>query len=363
MFLRFPFIGLLNAARCRYGNTLEQFYSSQADTMSYRRCINPCDKFITGGDTHDSLHLKVLRSRLASLLRKEGHSSNPRLSVSAVAEAPHEMDAWGENYEPEFLESEQTDFHPFRSLSTSHVHAIENRDTDPVVFVHDEVRPTLEARDAISFGCGSYDNDVLSTVASDSEELVGYYSGSLPPSGQEKRTSPSYNELLEVVTRAVDKLGLEWDSNPVQNQAQSKLDDRFLMSRTPTQPRRPLPFFQDLRQEVSMSWKQPFSARISNPAAADFATISKMVDHSYAAMPIIEETLVAHLAPSSAPSWNSFHAGLGRLNDNHRQFVRVHLLYSASVRYSEVNHRLCSPLAETGALGLAHQFAHGNAGG
>lgn len=90
----------------------------------------------------------------------------------------------------------------------SHVYAFENRDADPVVFVHDEMRPIPEACDAISFGCGPFDDDVLSTAASDSEELVGDCSNSLPLSGQEKRTSPSYNELLEVVTNAVDGAGM-----------------------------------------------------------------------------------------------------------------------------------------------------------
>ncbi len=46
---------------------------------------------------------------------------------------------------------------------------------------------------------------------------------SLPPSGQEKHTSLSYTELLDVITRAVDKLGREWNREPVKNQAQSKL--------------------------------------------------------------------------------------------------------------------------------------------
>ncbi len=56
---------------------------------------------------------------------------------------------------------------------------------------------------------------------------MGELCSSLPPSGQEKRTSSSYSELLDVVARAVDKLGLDWDSELAQNQAQSKLDDRF----------------------------------------------------------------------------------------------------------------------------------------
>ncbi len=74
-------------------------------------------------------------------------------------------------------------------------------------------------------------------------------------------------------------------------------------SRTPSQPHRPLPFFQDLHQEVSRSWKQPFLVRITK--AADFATVSKMAKHGYGAMPTVEETLATHLAPNSAPSWKS----------------------------------------------------------
>ncbi len=52
---------------------------------------------------------------------------------------------------------------------------------------------------------------------------------SLPPSGQEKRNAPSYKELLlrDVVTHAVDKLGLDCDCEPMDNQVQSKLDYLF----------------------------------------------------------------------------------------------------------------------------------------
>ncbi len=70
---------------------------------------------------------------------------------------------------------------------------------DPVVFVSDELRPTPKSCDSISFGCGPYDEDMLSTAASDSEELVSDLCNYLPPSGQEKHTSPSYSELLDVV--------------------------------------------------------------------------------------------------------------------------------------------------------------------
>ncbi len=58
----------------------------------------------------------------------------------------------------------------------------------------------------------------------DSEDLMVESGSSLPPSGQEKHNFPSYKELLDVVTRAVDKLGLDWNCEPTNIQVQSKLD-------------------------------------------------------------------------------------------------------------------------------------------
>ncbi len=119
--------------------------------------------------------------------------------------------------------------------------------------------------------------------------------GSLSLGRQERHSSLSYSELLDVVvTRAVDKLGLDWEADAAQAQSQSKLDDRFLTSRAPAQPCKLLPFFPDLHQ--------PFSARITNAAAVDFATISDMTDRGYATM---EETLAEHLTPCSDAAWKS----------------------------------------------------------
>ncbi len=61
--------------------------------------------------------------------------------------------------------------------------------------------------------------------------------------------------------------------------------------------------FLDLHQEVSRSWKKPFSALITN--AADFATITDKVGHGYAMKQSVEETLAVHLAPNSAEDWKS----------------------------------------------------------
>ena len=237
------------------------------------------------------------------MFSKVAPASNPRRVASAAAEAPHEAMAWGDMCDLTYDDSAALEFSPHRSLSPTRVQ--DTTFVEPVVFSDGGLQPTPEAYDAISFGCGQFDDDVLSTAASESEDFVADTDSPLPPSGQEKRVSPSYSELLDVVSRAVGKLGLDWEVEKAEAQPSSKLDDRFLTSRAPAQPRRPLPFFPDLHQEVSRSWKQPYSARITNAAAADFATISDMANRGYAAMPPVEETLAEHLAPNSATAWKS----------------------------------------------------------
>ncbi len=100
------------------------------------------------------------------------------------------------------------------SLALNRVQEVSENLFEPVVFADKDLRPAPEAYGAISFGCGMYDDDVLSTVASESEDLLADTCGSLPPGGHERRSSPSYSELLEVVTARVDKLELDWEVDP-----------------------------------------------------------------------------------------------------------------------------------------------------
>ncbi len=45
--------------------------------------------------------------------------------------------------------------------------------------------------------------------------------------------------------------------------------------------RRKLPFFPDLHHEISRSWKQPFSSRLTNAAATDFTNLVGSVEQGY----------------------------------------------------------------------------------
>ncbi len=180
-------------------------------------------------------------------------------------------------------------------LSPEHVGA-----NSPVEFAHDYLYPSPEARDTVSFGL----DDILLTAASDSEDFGPVLADALPPSGQEVRPSVAYSELVDVLSRATEKLSLDWPDEPRESQA-SKLDERFLSGPNSRPERRKLPFFNDLHQEISRSWKQPFSSRLTNAAAADFSNLVGSVEQGYTAIPVVEDTLASHLSPSLALSWKS----------------------------------------------------------
>ncbi len=107
-----------------------------------------------------------------------------------------------------------------------------------------------------------------------------------------------------MLSRATEKLVLDWPEEPRESRA-SKLDERFLSGAHSKPERTKLPFFSDLHQEISRSWKQPFSSRLTNAAAADFTNLVVSVEQGYTAMPVVEDTLASHLSPSLAPSWKS----------------------------------------------------------
>ncbi len=170
----------------------------------------------------------------------------------------------------------------------------------PVEFLHDFLFPSPRARDTVSFEL----DDILHTAASDSEDFGPALADALPPSGLEARPSAAYSELVDVLSRATEKLALDWPDEPRESRA-SKLDERFLIGAHSKLERRKLPFFSDLHREISSSWKQPFSSRLTNAAAADFTNLVGSVEHGHTAMPVIEDTLASHLSPSLAPSWKS----------------------------------------------------------
>ncbi|KAL0164213.1 hypothetical protein M9458_039966, partial [Cirrhinus mrigala] len=110
-----------------------------------------------------------------------------------------------------------------------------------------------------------------------------------------------YEELLEVVTRAVEKLKIDWPAEKQAEPQRSKLDERFLRNRPPPS-HRSLPFFPDLHTEVSRSWGKPFSARLFVPASDYYGNVAGTSECGYRAIPRVEQTLASYLSPEAASS-------------------------------------------------------------
>ncbi|KAI2654011.1 Aspartate--tRNA(Asp/Asn) ligase [Labeo rohita] len=107
--------------------------------------------------------------------------------------------------------------------------------------------------------------------------------------------SPQYEELLEVVTRAVAKLNIDWPAEKQAEPQRSKLDERFLCNRPPSS-HRSLPFFPDLHTEVSRSWVKPFSARLFVPVSDYYGNVAGTTECGYRAIPWVEQTLASYLS-------------------------------------------------------------------
>ncbi len=111
---------------------------------------------------------------------------------------------------------------PFLPLSPEHVRA-----DSPVEFAHDYLYPSPEAHDTISFGL----DEVLLTAASDSEDFGPALADAFPPSGQEAWPSAAYSELVDVLSRATEKLYWIGLMSPASLSCRSSMSD-FLAAQT-----------------------------------------------------------------------------------------------------------------------------------
>ncbi|KAL0186202.1 hypothetical protein M9458_017872, partial [Cirrhinus mrigala] len=260
-------------------------------------CVPPCPRYITGRDTHalcvvclgaehaaaalegaDCPHcvqmsLHTLRSRKA-LFQLGAFSSVPRGSGPASAEAGRRLHSWGSQLD--LAEGMETGI-PLSPASPAR---------SPARPLGAEAR----AADSSPRGTGS-----TLPISSSEEVDVGSVEDVLAPQ------FPQYEELLEVVTRAVAKLNIDWPPESLVEPQRSKLDERFLRSRPPS-ARRSLPFFPDLHTEVSRSWNNPFSSRLFIPASYNYGHVGGLDERGYRAMPRVEQTLASYLSPAAASS-------------------------------------------------------------
>ncbi|KAL0147865.1 hypothetical protein M9458_056824 [Cirrhinus mrigala] len=175
------------------------------------------------------------------------------------------------------------------------------REGSPVLFT----RPDI---DLVSFGWSEDDMlDSMSLAGSDAEELSGSINDPAPlPSTDtsDPRTRTGIDaELFRVLTRAVDKLGLEW--SPPEEPPRSLLDEWFLPGRHQAPLQRASPFLPEVHEELTRSWRAPYSARLRTSSSSALISVDGAEDKGYEKLPPLDESVAAHLCPPTAIGWKA----------------------------------------------------------
>ncbi len=160
--------------------------------------------------------LWTLRSRLA-FFREDAQASVPQGSGPAAAEAQHRLQSWGSQMDLSAGEE------------TGAALSLPSPDRFSASY------QGWEAQAAVS----SAPIEAHTLQLSDSEELDAANTRDTEDSPPHSR---AYEELVEVVTRAVQKLCIDWSAERDDVHSRGKLDERFLPSRAQPQ-RRGLQFF------------------------------------------------------------------------------------------------------------------------
>ncbi|CAM4558277.1 unnamed protein product [Leuciscus chuanchicus] len=234
----------------------------------------PTDALEGGDCVHcEALPLRTLRSRLARF----NPDHVPQGLGPAAAEARRRSQTWGSQMDlsVDVERGSALSQHPSDRSSASHQGA--------------------EARAAVS--SPPMEAPILQLSSSEELDVVSIEAGSEDSPPQ----SHAFEELLDVVTRAVQRLSIEWPEDRQDVRSKSKLDERFLPSRAQPQ-RRSLPFFPDLHTEVSRSWGKPVSYRVYTPQTSHYSSIHKYKEYGYGEMPKVEEMLASYLSPATASS-------------------------------------------------------------
>ncbi|KAL0151921.1 hypothetical protein M9458_052773 [Cirrhinus mrigala] len=237
------------------------------------------------------MSLSSLRSRIAFFSERD---SAPRALPFPSSQEPVKKKQRGRG-------SQRSELGELTSVQPPRASPSPQREGSPVLFT----RPDL---DMVSFG-GSEDDmlDSMSLAASDAEELSGsiYDPAPLPSANiSDPRSKTGMDaELFRVLTRAVDELGLEW--SPPEEPPRSLLDEWFLPGRRQAPRQRASPFLPEVHEELTRSWRAPYSARLRASSSSALTSVDGAEDKGYEKLPPLDESVAAHLCPPTAIGWKT----------------------------------------------------------
>ncbi|KAL0187989.1 hypothetical protein M9458_015088, partial [Cirrhinus mrigala] len=108
--------------------------------------------------------------------------------------------------------------------------------------------------------------------------------------------------MAAALKRAAKEIGVVWVPQP--SPEPSRLDDWFLGSGRDSRPRSsPVPFFPEVHEELTRSWKAPLSARSQHVISPSLTTLDGGPARGYTEVPQVERAIAMHLCPQNAASW------------------------------------------------------------
>ncbi len=176
--------------------------------------------------------------------------------------------------------------------------SLSRREHSPVLFTQLDQRPSAAPSDMISFGVSDNErDDCLSLAASDAEELSGSVADPalLTPSASCSARLKADDKLIRVMPKAVNELGVEW--SPPEEPYCSRLDEWFLPGHHQALRQSSSPFFPEVHDELTKSWRAPYSSRICPSTSAALTSINGAEEKGYEHLPPLDEFVVAHICP------------------------------------------------------------------
>ncbi len=152
---------------------------------------------------------------------------------------------------------------------------------------------------SISFGAPA-DDRLLITASGDELGSGEDDSAALPPSGS-VALPESDPELTAMLSQAAESIGLHYRRPP--SPERSRLDDWFLGAQAERRQPPPVPFFPEVHEEVTRSWKAPFSARSRPSASSVLITLDGGAAQGYVEVPPVERAIAMQLCPQGAAAW------------------------------------------------------------
>ncbi|KAL0173041.1 hypothetical protein M9458_033352, partial [Cirrhinus mrigala] len=279
-------------------------------TMPFRPCPTGCGFYLSPNDRHDrcvqclgrehaeaafaeagcqncdDMPLGTLRSRAAFFSKK------PRRHSTASRSGPSTS---GYEAAAMCVEEERQDLNDaLPGTSSQTVHPV-----CPPMESQDDFESSSQYGLDLLFGAPA--EEKAGSVASEGEPSEADVMAELTaPAGESQSVADA--EMAAALKRAAKEIGVVWVPPP--SPEPSRLDDWFLGSGRDSRPRSsPVPFFPEVHEELTKSWKAPLSARSRHVISPSLTTLDGGPARGYTEVPQVERAIAMHLCPQNAASW------------------------------------------------------------